>query len=960
MKKMLLFLLFFININCYGLEAYDENVIKVSYSSHVQSIGWQEEKHDGELSGTTGIKKRIEAIKIKISKDFKGSIEYKSYIEGIGWEDKYRSDGEVSGTTGQSKKIEALKIKLTSDVSEEYDVLYRVHVQSLGWLGWAKNDEVAGTYDYNYRIEGLEVKIINKGEELKNSDKPSYYKKNIKYQAHVQSIGWQNTKYDGEYSGVKDKRVEAFKVLLGKGYDGNVEYSSLVQDSGWGEYKKNGEISGTTGQAKRIEAIKIRLSGEVSKQHDIYYRVYIQNLGYLGWAKNDEIAGTSDYNYKIEGIEIKLLKKDEEINDNIPPFSKPNIIYQSHVQSIGWQDNKYDGELSGTIDLFKRVEAIKVKLNSEIDGNIEYSSLIQDSGWGEYKKNGEISGTTGQAKRIEAIKIRLSGEVSKQYDIYYRVYVQRLGYLGWAKNDEIAGTIGYSYRIEALEIKMLKKSEIIKDEKPSYYRKNIKYNVYKENEWQEEKYDGETSGNTTDKGIKAIKIKIINNEYSGSVIYKSLISDFGFERDYKKDDQISGVLNKKIEAIQVKLNGDISSYFDIYYRVLIDNYGWLGWAKNGEFAGTSGYGYEIKSLEIKIVDKDNIITSDKPAFYQTTDGYFVISSKNSNDYVISTQGNTYINNGNVISQFRNDETGQIWKLKDLNNGYYKIISAVNPSLTMGVCNSEYKNGVNVCLNNEDNLWKLNDLNDGYFTISSENNYLTVSNNNLIASEYKNLDNQKFKFISFTGKKTYKGIDISKWQGNINWSLLSLDSPEFIIMRVGTGRNNYEKDSKFEEYYYNAKKYNIPVGAYTYSFATNLNETKKEANLTLDWLSGKNLDLPVFYDIENINQTLLGKDVLTMIAKTFCKIIMDHGYKCGIYANKYFLKDNLDAEELAKNYPIWLAHWTGSNSYDEAISNEFKSDYNITPYKYWQFSSLGSYRGIDENTVDLDFGYDIFD
>ena len=143
---------------------------------------------------------------------------------------------------------------------------------------------------------------------------------------------------------------------------------------------------------------------------------------------------------------------------------------------------------------------------------------------------------------------------------------------------------------------------------------------------------------------------------------------------------------------------------------------------------------------------------------------------------------------------------------------------------------------------------------------------------------------------------------------------------------------------------------------------NVPNTIKEANLVIDWLDGKKLDLPIFYDIENINQTLLGKDVLTYIAKTFCNIITENGYRCGIYANKYFLKENMNAEELALDYPIWMAHWTGSNNYDNVLNNlnKFGSDYNLTPYKYWQFSSLGVYNGITENTVDLDFGYDIFD
>ena len=260
-----------------------------------------------------------------------------------------------------------------------------------------------------------------------------------------------------------------------------------------------------------------------------------------------------------------------------------------------------------------------------------------------------------------------------------------------------------------------------------------------------------------------------------------------------------------------------------------------------------------------------------------------------------------------------------------------------------------------------NLWIIKDLGDGYYNIilKDSNLYLDYQNN-LSLKEKSNSIFQKFKLIKFEGVKTYRGIDISKWQGNIDFSDLIKENPNFIIMRVGTGRNNYEKDFKFDEYYEKAGYYDIPVGAYMYSYALNLNEAEKEADLVIRWLENRKLDLPVFYDIENINQTLIGKDVLTKIAETFCDKIISNGYRCGIYANKYFLKDNLDVQKLEGKYPIWLAHWTGANNYDEALNDSFKTDYSLTPFNYWQFSSLGVYRGITENTVDLDFGYDIYD
>ena len=313
-----------------------------------------------------------------------------------------------------------------------------------------------------------------------------------------------------------------------------------------------------------------------------------------------------------------------------------------------------------------------------------------------------------------------------------------------------------------------------------------------------------------------------------------------------------------------------------------------------------------------------------------------------------------MNEKRILLSLRNDSVYQIWKLVDLKNGFFKIKSSSNVNNCLTIINNSLL--VKKC-DDYNSLWKIEDLADGYFNLINNNLSLYYSNDELLVGNEKG----KFKLISYDKVKMYRGIDISMWQGDINFKILADENPNFVIMRVGTGRNEYEKDSKFDDYYLKANYYDIPVGAYTYSFAKNISEAKKEAELTLEWLNGKKMDLPIFYDIENVSQTLLGKDVLTKIAETFCEKIMENGYHCGIYANKYFLNDYLDAKTLSEKYPIWLAHWTGTNYYEEALSNiNFKTDYSLTPYKYWQFSSLGSYRSITENTVDLDLGYDIFD
>ena len=283
---------------------------------------------------------------------------------------------------------------------------------------------------------------------------------NVYYKTHVQDIGWQEYIKNGAMSGTSGKslRLEGIKIYLDNlPIDGGVEYSTHVQDIGWQSFVQNNEMAGTSGRSLRLEAIKIRLTGEIEKQYDIYYRVHCQNIGWMGWAKNGESAGTAGFSYRLEGIEIILVKK-----GNPEPGSRKNsfiqnIVYQTHIQDIGWQGYVNSGETSGTYGRGLRLESIRILVNSNLCGNVEYCTHVQNIGWQDYVKNGQMSGTSGQSLRLEAIKIKLTGELAEYYDIYYRVHCQNIGWMGWAKNGESAGTAGYSYRLESIQIVLVDK-----------------------------------------------------------------------------------------------------------------------------------------------------------------------------------------------------------------------------------------------------------------------------------------------------------------------------------------------------------------------------------------------------------------------------------------------------------------------------------------------------------------------
>ncbi len=585
----------------------------IEYQTHVQTYGWQDAVVDGKTSGTTGESKRLESIKIKLNnQNYPGDIEYKTHVQTYGWLD-WVKNGEESGTTGEAKRLEAIQIRLTGEMANHYDIYYRVHAQSFGWLDWAKNGEKSGTAGYSYRLEAIEIVLVEKDGPAPGSTTRPYVQKYIRYQTHVQDVGWQGIVYDGALSGTtgQGKRLESIKISLeNQEYTGDIEYQTHIQSIGWeNTWHKNGAESGTTGQGKRLEAIRIRLTGEMAQHYDIYYRVHAQSFGWLDWAKNGENAGTAGYSYRLEAIEIVLVKKSETApGTTTRPFVQKYIGYETHVEGIGWQSTVYDGALSGTTNQSKIIESIKINLqNPEYTGNVEYRSYIEGTGWENiWHKNGVESGTTGQGKRLEAIQIQLTEEMKNHYDIYYRVYAQKFGWLDWAKNGEKAGTEGFGYRLEAIEIMLVEKDGTPpgSTERP-FVLNEISYQAHNANVgWQSAVYNGSVAG-TIGKNLEAFVINDTQSSYQGDITYASYINNQGWQEEVTSG-ETSGATGQGliIEAIKINLTGELSSHYDIYYSVYVSNIGWLDWAKNGEITGNVGYGNAIQALKIQLVEKN--------------------------------------------------------------------------------------------------------------------------------------------------------------------------------------------------------------------------------------------------------------------------------------------------------------------------------------------------------------------
>ena len=376
----------------------------VAYTTHVQSIGWQDYVRDGAMAGTRGRSLRLEATKILLEhQDYPGNIEYRTHVQDYGWMD-YVANGTMSGTSHESKRLEAIQIRLTGEMAEHFDIYYRVHAQTFGWMGWAKNDETAGSAHYSYRLEGLEVVLVPKGEEPPARD---------------------DTRTQEAF---KD-RNEVSKITLNK--------DTLSIEEG------------------EEETLVATIDPENATDKT------------LTWTSDNEDSVTVDKNGKVKAVgtgtaTVTVKSKNGKkatCNVNVlPPI--PGVKYTTHVQEVGWQEYVSNGTMAGTSGRSLRLEGIKIKLkNVPYDGGIEYRTHVQDIGWMDFVADDTMSGTSHQSKRLEAIEIRLTGELANHFDIYYRVHAQNLGWMGWAKNGEQSGSAHYSYRLEGIEIVLVDKGE---------------------------------------------------------------------------------------------------------------------------------------------------------------------------------------------------------------------------------------------------------------------------------------------------------------------------------------------------------------------------------------------------------------------------------------------------------------------------------------------------------------------
>lgn len=369
---------------------------------------------------------------------------------------------------------------------------------------------------------------------------------------------------------------------------------------------------------------------------------------------------------------------------------------------------------------------------------------------------------------------------------------------------------------------------------------------------------------------------------------------------------------------------------------------------------------EIKNAVVKVVLKDNleadfVDTLKVSSFIESINGKIV------NDYYLNTDSLgkkkidfEYINDDGIKIKYNYEinvvdrEAPLIW----LGKSYDVTRGSEDNLIDKIMCGDNYDNNPECVIEGDYNLDNVGSYNlvfkatDSSGNVSKKKFILNVNE----ASSKKESNGVKsvteFSDVikDYKNDNTQIGIDVSKWQGDIDFSKLKSAGVEFVIIRIGssTGINGENFiDSKFIQNIKNANSVGIPVGVYFYSYANSVDKAISDAKWIIENIKDYKVELPIAFDWENwgsFNTYELSFFGLTNMAKGFMDTVKDAGYDAMLYSSKTYLENIW----MSVDYPVWLAHYTKNTNY-------------AGDYSYWQICSNGRVDGINGD-VDIDIRY----
>ena len=237
---------------------------------------------------------------------------------------------------------------------------------------------------------------------------------------------------------------------------------------------------------------------------------------------------------------------------------------------------------------------------------------------------------------------------------------------------------------------------------------------------------------------------------------------------------------------------------------------------------------------------------------------------------------------------------------------------------------------------------------GWQTLDGKVYYFDANGNKVKGTQV--IDGAQYNFsqedgVLITGSGT-RGIDVSKWNGNIDWKAVKNSGIEYVIIRSGyrgSSQGALIEDPKFRTNIKGASEAGLKVGVYFFTQAVSESEAVEEASMVLEQIKGYKISYPIFLDVEASGGRgdKVDKTTRTAVCKAFCQTIQNAGYTAGIYANKTWLSEKMDAGSL-NSYKIWLAQYAEKPTYSGK-------------YELWQYQSKGRVTGISGN-VDMNWSY----
>lgn len=352
-----------------------------------------------------------------------------------------------------------------------------------------------------------------------------------------------------------------------------------------------------------------------------------------------------------------------------------------------------------------------------------------------------------------------------------------------------------------------------------------------------------------------------------------------------------------LNALKIKIEGNLQG--GIKYTFHETNGNWLKWAKDGQVSNITDNNASLNAVKVTL--------------------YGDVSKKFNILYRIKTKGNNWskwVKNGVVAGNENSTNPISGLQVKVESKSPIASIKKLVNQTTKAIETTEEAN---------------------------EGAAITSDLTPLVPTEPSTISNLK------PLDKELKGIDVSYYNGTINWKKVKESGVNFAIIQVGyrgCTQGTLKNDEQFERNIKGAIENNIKVGIYFVTQALTVKEAEEEADFVLKRISNYSIDYPVYIDIEDVDnarQLRLNTAERTKVCKAFCDKIYEAGYETGVYSCQYYFESKLHTRELLK-YNIWVA----------AYQIRKKPSTNFA-YQMWQCSETGRISGISTN-VDINYVY----